>query len=186
MRKTVILLTAILLTSIAFCACSNNGNTSEPSKDISVVSQPSVDESKSSSENSESSTESSLLKDTYAEIQEQVTLPEMVDLNSTKKLDRYYGIQEEDVADYAGGINNSGVQQDEIVLIKATSEEAAERIVAALQTRYDAKYSENENYNAEQAAMIKACKVEKDGLYVSMIISPDAEKITKIYKEAIQ
>lgn len=189
MKRAVLILTAALLTSVALCACSNGGsNTSSEPSNSSVVSQPSAEESKVSSESSEntSSTESSLLKDTYTKIQEQVTLPEMVNLDTTKKLDRYYGIQAEDVEDYAGGINNSGVQQDEIVLIKATSEDAAQRIVDALQARYDAKISENENYNPEQAAMIKACKIEQDGLYVSMIISPDAEKITDIYKTAIQ
>lgn len=188
MKRAVILLTAVLLTSVALCACSGNSNStsSEPSGS-SVVSQPSDEESKTPSEDSkDTSAESSLLKDTYAKIQEQVTLPEMVNLDTTKKLDRYYGIQAEDVEDYAGGINNSGVQQDEIVLIKATSDDAAQRIVEALQTRYDAKISENENYNPEQAAMIKACKIEQDGLYISMIISPDAEKITEIYKASIQ
>ena len=33
--------------------------------------------------------------------------------------------------------------------------------------------------------MIEGCKVEQNGLYLSMIVSDNAEQITKIYKEGI-
>ena len=46
-------------------------------------------------------------------------------------------------------------------------------------------FNQNKNYNAEQAKMIEGCKVEQNGLYLSMIVSDNAEQITKIYKEGI-
>lgn len=180
MKKCILLFASVLVASSLLCACSgNSSNTSstpaESSSSSVVSSQSSVSESNSDIK----------LSDVYTDIQGQVTLPEMVALDSTKKLDRYYGIQADDVADYAGGINNSGVEQDEIVLIKAVSDEAATRIKDSLEKRYQSKISENKNYNPEQAAMIEKCKIEQNGLFVSMIISPDAVKITEIYKNAI-
>lgn len=180
MKKHIFFLTAVFVVSSLMCACSNNSN--NPSSN----SVESSDSSVVSSQNSASESNTSIkLVDVYADIQSQVTLPDMVALDSTKKLDRYYGIQEDDVADYTGGINNSGVEQDEIVLIKAVSDEAAVRIKESLENRYQAKINENKNYNPEQAAMIEKCKVEQNGLYISMIISSDADKITEIYKNAL-
>lgn len=125
---------------------------------------------------------SATLPEIYADIKAQVTLSDMLELDTVAKLDKYYGIAEEDVAEYAGGINNSGVEQEEIVLIKAADAASAERIKSALDTRYGTKLSQNRDYNPEQAEMIESCSVEGDGVYVTMIVSPAAEQITKIYQ----
>lgn len=121
------------------------------------------------------------LSDIYTDIKAQVTLSDMLEIDSAAKLDKYYGIAEADAVEYAGGINNSGVDMEEIVLIKAADSAAAERVKSALDTRYDAKLAQNKDYNPEQAAMIEQCKVEQDGLYVTMIVSPNAAQITEIY-----
>lgn len=122
------------------------------------------------------------LSDVYNDIKTQVNLSEMNQLESAESLDRYYGISAESVDDFAGGINNSGVEQEEIVLIKAKDKASAEVIKTALDNRYNAKLNENKNYNPQQAEMIEKCKVEQNGLYVSMIVSENAEKITEIFK----
>ena len=122
------------------------------------------------------------LSDIWTEIKTQVTLTEMNELNE-KNLDRNYGITEDMAEEFAGGINSSGTNQEEIILIKATSEENAAKIKGLLDTRYTSKLSQNKNYNAEQAKMIERCKVEKNGLYVSMIVSENADKITSIFKD---
>lgn len=123
-----------------------------------------------------------VLSDVYNDIKAQVNLSEMNQLESTESLDRYYGISAESVDEFAGGINNSGVEQEEIVLIKAKDKASAEGIKTALDNRYNAKLNENKNYNPQQAEMIEKCKVEQNGLYVSMIVSENAEKITEIFK----
>lgn len=122
------------------------------------------------------------LADVYADIKAQVTLSEMNQLESVESLDRYYGITADSVDEFAGGINNSGVEQEEIVLIKAKDNASANSIKTALENRYNAKLNENKNYNPQQAEMIEKCKVEQNGLYVSMIVSDNAEKITEVYK----
>lgn len=124
------------------------------------------------------------LSEIYDDIKSQVQLSEMNEITSITALSRY-GITEDQVEEFAGGVNNSGVEQEEIVLVKATGSDAAAAVKTALENRYNSKLNENKNYNPEQAAMIEQCSVEQNGLYVSMIISPNAEKITEIYKTGI-
>lgn len=116
----------------------------------------------------------------YGEIKAQVTLPDMVELSSADRLDRNYGITEDMVSEFAGGIDSSGVTMTEIVLIKAKDDESAAQIAEKLNNRLQSKLDQNRNYNPEQAAVIEKCKVETKGLYVTLIISDEAEKITEI------
>ncbi len=125
------------------------------------------------------------LSDIFGDIKAQVTFTDNIEFNDVDKLDRYYGITADEVSEFAGCVSNSGTDQEEIVLIKAVDDAAAEKIQGILEQKYQSKLNENKNYNPEQAAMIEKCSVERSGLYVSMIISPEAETITKIYKEAI-
>lgn len=125
------------------------------------------------------------LSEVFEEIKSQVTLAENIEYNDVAKLDRYYGIAPEEVAEFAGCVSSSGTDQEEIILIKAADSASAERIKGILEAKYNAKLNENKNYNPEQAAIIEKCKVEQNDLYVSMIISPSAETITSIYKKAI-
>ena len=126
------------------------------------------------------------LSSVYDDITKQVELKDMLVLTTTDQLDKYYGIAAEDVEDFAGCINSTGVDQEEIILIKATDDAAAGRIKDALQLRYDTKLAQNKDYNPEQAEIIQNCSVEQDGLYVSMIISSNADQIKEIYKAAIK
>ena len=125
------------------------------------------------------------LSEVFEDIKAQVTLEDNIEFGDVSKLDRYYGIAAEEVSEFAGCVNSSGTNQEEIVLIKAADSASADRIQQVLEDKYKSKLSENRDYNPEQAAMIEKCKVERDGLYVSMIISPSAQAITEIYKKAI-
>ena len=125
------------------------------------------------------------LSDVFASIKEQAGVSELVEFADVSDLDRFYGIAAEDVADFAGGINNSGVDQEEIVLVKAVDSKAVERIVEVLGNRLNAKLNETKNYNPEQYAIIEKCYVESDNLYVSLIISADAQQIREIFKSAV-
>ena len=61
-----------------------------------------------------------------------------------------------------------------------------EEIEEKLNAKLESKLNQNKNYNPEQAKMMDGCKVEKDGLYVSLIVSENREKITEIYKNGIK
>lgn len=125
------------------------------------------------------------LQEVFDKIKSEVTLSEMNELTQGKQLDRYYGITTDEVEQFAGGINNSGVKQEEIVLIMAADSESAEKIKTALENRRESKYNENKNYNPEQAEIIEKSKVQTNGMYVSLIISENSDKITEIYKSEL-
>ena len=123
------------------------------------------------------------LTEVYDDIKAQVTFENVNELNDISMMERYYGITEDMAAEYAGCINASGVEQEEVVLVKAVDESAAAEIKEKLDNRYQSKLNQNKDYNPEQAKMIEDCSVEKDCLYVSMIVSENADTITKIYRE---
>ena len=130
-----------------------------------------------------SNTSQKPLTEVYNDIKAQVTFEDVNELTDISQMERYYGITDEMAAEYAGCINASGVEQEEVVLVKAVDDAAATQIKEKLDTRYQSKLNQNKNYNAEQAAMIEKCSVDQDGLYVSMIISDNADTIKKIYRE---
>ena len=118
-------------------------------------------------------------------LKEGLNFKDFDEFKSADDLNRFYGFSADDVEEYAGGVNNTGVNQEEIVLVKAKDDSAASKVKDALDNRYKAKLNENKNYNPEQAKIIEKCKVESDGVYVSMIVSENADKITEIFKKGI-
>lgn len=168
MNKKIIAVTAALIAVVAFAGCSNNGGnqTSAQSSETSVIKSKSV-------------------SDMFEQIKTQTKLPEMLFLEKSDDLDRYYGITPDDVEEFAGGIDNSGTSQDEIVIIKAKDDTAADNIQKQLQRKYDSKLNQIQNYDADETEKIKNGKVEKNGLYVTLVISNDFDKITEIIKNSI-
>ena len=155
MKKVTSILAAALVLAIMLCAC---GGAKGNGKKLSEV---------------------------YSAVKSQVTLSDMNEFTDVKSLDRFYGISAESVEDFAGGVNNSGVNMEEIVLVKAKDDNAAASVETALNNRKQAKYNENKNDNPEQAEVIEKCAVTRDGVYVAMILSPNAAQITSIYKSEL-
>jgi len=95
-----------------------------------------------------------------------------------------YGIKAEDVKQFSAWIARNSTLADEILLFEAVDSAAADRIKQRLDNRYQAKLNENKDYLPDEYEKVNACKVQKDGLYVAMIVSGDHEELEKIYKEA--
>lgn len=159
MKKIALVFAAVLLAAAMLCSCSGGSGESSKAESGKTLTQ------------------------VFDDIRSQVKLEDFNIYKSEASLDRFYGITEDDFSEYAGGINSSGVNQEEIVLLKAKDDAAAKRIKEALDGRYESKLAQNKNYNQEQAAMLEKCKVEQYDLYVTIIVSPEAEKITKIFKD---
>ena len=184
---------AAALVLLCLCGCGDSNSTAgtdsaASSEAETIVSETSAEVSEAAPADGENaaqnSTEGGELAGVFTQIKSSVELPDMVELND-KLIERYYGITPDMVADYAGGVDSSGVGQDEIALFKAADDANADAIEQALQTRYDSKLAQQENYNADEAEKIRNCKVEKNGLYVTLIISSDADAITEIVNGAI-
>ena len=124
------------------------------------------------------------LSEVFEKLKTDYNITDMLEYKSADDLSRY-GIKSEDVEESAGGVNKTGVNQEEIVLVKTKDAEAAKRVQDALSKRLESKLNETKNYNPEQYAIVEKCSVDVDGNYVSMIISSNAEAMKKDYKTAI-
>lgn len=119
------------------------------------------------------------------EIKSQIGLTETMDLTK-EDLNSNYGIKAEDVKQFAALVDTTGIKADEIVLIEGKDADSSKRIKAALDARYLDKLNTNINYLPEQYAIIKKCSVRQSGNYISMLVSPDAEKVVKVYNGYIK
>lgn len=102
-------------------------------------------------------------------------------LESADELNTYYSIDTADVKQFAAEIDPNNNAPVEIVLIEAVDADAASRVETALTTRYNAIYSQYSSYTPEQLDMVKACKVTKDGNFVSMIVADKGADMLNVF-----
>lgn len=102
-------------------------------------------------------------------------------LESADELNTYYSIDTADVKQFAAEIDPNNNAPVEIVLIEAVDADAATRVESALTTRYNAIYSQYSSYTPEQLDMVKACKVTKDGNFVSMIVADKGTEMLDVF-----
>lgn len=95
-----------------------------------------------------------------------------------------YGIDGEDVKQFAALVDASGIKCEEVVLIEAKDTDAAKTVKEQLDKRMESKLAQNKDYLPEQYAIIKKCSVEQNGNYVGMIVGEQHEKLTEIYHNA--
>lgn len=191
MKKILtVVLSAMLVMSLAACGNSESGTFSKTESTASEVSteSPKTESSKAESEtsNDNSSAESSVLQAALEKVKSDVELPsDMADFDE-RRLKRVFGISEEQVDDFSGAICTDGLKQDEFIYIKAKDESTVQEIADKLQNDWQSKYNVIKNYDPDQVKIIESAKVETNGLYVSLVISEKAEQIKQIYNDAIK
>lgn len=154
--KKLIAFTMMLVMALSLAACSQSGDNSGKTADL-----PKVLETMKS----------------------EVGFSDVIELDE-RGLKSNYGIEAEDVKQYAALVDASGIKCEEVVLIEATDADAAKRVKEQLDKRFDSKLAQNKDYLPEQYAIIKKCSVEQSGNYVSMIVGEQHEKLTEIYQKA--
>lgn len=107
-------------------------------------------------------------------------------LESADDLNRYYGIDTTDVKQFAVEFNSNNDAPVEIVMVEAVDSEAATRVETALTTRYNSIISQYASYTPDKLSMVEACKVTKDGNFVSMIVAENADGMLNIYYEYVK
>ena len=126
------------------------------------------------------------LSQVYSSIKEKVELSELKDFNFVSALDRYYGITSGEIVEFAGGVNASGENPEEIVMTMAADSKCADHIQAVLEEHKQARYDEFRDDNSEQAEMIDQCSVDRHGMYIALFISENADKIREIYNTQLE
>lgn len=123
------------------------------------------------------------LSQVMTEIESGVTLPEnMDDITNPELLFDIYGLDQADFKSFAIKRNGTGIKCDEIVMIEAASEGTIEKIKTALENRLDDVKNQMNNYLPDEYEVASKCKVEVVGNYVILFISPDAQRMTEIFK----
>ena len=153
-RPFLVVLCIVMTIICSACSASSGG-----SKDSSFVSKP---------------------EKIVNEIKSKCDLPEMKTI-STEQLFSYYGIKEDDVAYFSAVVASDSFSKDEVAVFEAIDEGEANTICDSLKKHYDKILKECSEYLPEEYTVVKDCKVVKDGIYVRLFISAQAEKMDEIY-----
>lgn len=122
----------------------------------------------------------SLVEQIVADIQKECELPEMVKV-SEDQLAQYYNIDKSDVANFSAYVSSDSMTKDEIILIEALTESEACTIRDRLTEHRQNLLEESEEYLPDEYEMIEKCEVVKDGIYIRLFISNNADKMNEIY-----
>ena len=119
----------------------------------------------------------------YSQLKNTVALPEMFAVPSDA-IPGFYAIFPEQYSDAVFMMCADSLKADEIVIIRAVDANAAKAINGLLEQRLTDKAEAASVYSPEQYAIIKNCSVIQEGLWVSMIVSPDVNELTAVFKKA--
>lgn len=100
----------------------------------------------------------------------------------TESLAALYGLNPEDVESAAAYTTMDGIFPDEVVVVKAVSEEGANNIAGLFKTHLADVVNQAQNYDAESFAKLQKCEIGTDGLYVTMFISQNYEQMKTIFE----
>ena len=108
------------------------------------------------------------------------------ELESKDDLKKYYSIEPDSVKQFAAEIDSNNNAPVEIVLVEAKDSAAADEVQKALAGRYNSIISQYASYTPEKLDMVKACKVSKDGNYVSLIVAENGPEMLKTFEDSIK
>jgi len=120
----------------------------------------------------------------YDSIAQQLELPQMMEL-SEKRMSNYYGIEASECPQAVVMLSEAGLSVDEIWLIEASGDEEAARIEEVALSHITQLCAETEKYSPELYAVCKNGQVIRQGANVALFISPDAEAMASIFREAL-
>ena len=118
-------------------------------------------------------------------VKQEMTNTQMMEL-SAEDLMPNYGIETKDVKQFAAYIDSTGTKGDEILLFEGIDDSAANRIEEKLNNRYHQKEIEMKDYLPEEYAILQKCKVEREGNFVALIVSPQYKDFEEMYHNALE
>ena len=150
MKKTIVtILTCLMVLNLAAC-----GGSSEPAETTAAVSAD--------------------LGALYEACTAHMTA--MMPVEGDMRLD-FMGIAPEDCSQVYTAFAEDGLLTDEIWLIEAASQEALDLLRTLAENRMKAKADETVSYSPEQYAVVEKGVILEQGLYLALIVSPEAETI---------
>ena len=119
----------------------------------------------------------------YARLGEELELPEMIQL-ADKRLQSATGLDPAACPQLIAAICGEGMRVDEIWLVEAADEDAAQAVQELAQARVTQVCAETENYLPDQYAVASQARIVCIGRYVALFISPDASAMEDLFRAA--
>ena len=116
----------------------------------------------------------------FTQIQSAVPMENMVDV-SEDFLESNLGITAEDHNGAVYYITAVGASCEEIIILRAKDEKGAAAFYEIFETRLAYIEKSAQNYLTEYLPMIASAALRKDGLTVSLIVSPHVAEIEQVY-----
>ena len=128
-------------------------------------------------------TASKPLEDIYSEIEQKVTLPEMLDLNSDN-LVTFMGIKQELYSEVPR-IALEAVLGDMILMFKAADKASLDTLKTKIENYRSQRLNEMDNYLPAGTIKLTGARYAK-GLYVWLVVSDDADAILSVINQNIK
>lgn len=182
MHTIKLLKTLTALTAAAFLCTGCTGQSSVPTANNTVVSEPAQAADTSDSSGSREGAKS--IDDIYEDIKQTVSLqsPQCMDDDF---ISNYYGIDSASLEEYVFSMSEDAAQAETVIILKVKDTDNVEKLADSLQTVVDEKKNEMENYLPEQFAIVEKSKVEIKENYVWLVISDNADTITDIIENEL-
>lgn len=124
--------------------------------------------------------------DIVSAITEQYPIDEdMTQVTSENIISNTYGFESDEYSDLAIYLKSSGVEMDEITIIKASDSSRVSGIKEKLENHLNNQLVSTKDYLPEQYAIIEKCSVVTKGDYVCLIISENADDMVKIFENQL-
>lgn len=130
--------------------------------------------------NAKSETPDVPIADILDEILEKTEITGQIPVD-TVNLTALYGIDAADVEEAACCITMNGIFPDEILIIKAASEDGAGRVEECLGSRLAQVMNQSKSYDPESYEIAQKCHVVRHGQYVSLFVSARHEQMNELY-----
>lgn len=106
-------------------------------------------------------------------------------LETAGDLNRYYSVSEEDVKQFAAELTTQASEYNEVIIVEAVDDAAADRVATQLNNHLDAQLNTAKSYDKDAVAMIESCSVKQSGSIVYLVISDKSAEILKTIENAI-
>lgn len=205
MKKLSIFLAMVMLLTVCFSGCGTNEapvTENSPEKQVAEETQPDKAESTPDTPDEEKAPSEEAPAEEPAPKEENKA--PSVDLGTVKnaivsgagvvdpldvptsRLESLYGIDTSLVKQAASFVTIEGAFPDEIVMIEAVSEEAAEMIQVLLGIRLSEVKEQSKSYDPENYALAQQCTVGRKGAFVSMFLAPQHAKMKAIFDSYVK
>lgn len=117
---------------------------------------------------------------------EKAGLPDGIQEMKDKDLRKYFGIDASSNGDYFYFKAESSMNVDEILVIKAKSQDQVSAYVSAVEARLESQKNSFEGYGVTQTALLKKAYAEAEGNYVIYMAGENADKWKSAFEKAIK